>query len=95
MILLGGFIYSLGKLTIAAISIIAKKPLACMVFGLIGLTGAGALSAMIRGDLFPEFLSYILQSEVNFIPVLWGLVILSFVSAILLLFRSAQLMMQD
>lgn len=93
-ILLGGFFYMIGDLTIAVISVIVKKPLACAFFGLIGLIGACALSAMIRGDLFPEFRSFILQSQTNFIPALWGLVILGFISVLLLLFRSVQLMIQ-
>ena len=91
LILLGGFIYSLGKFTIAAISIIAKKPLACIIFGLIDLGSALAIFAMLYGNLFPEFL---LQSQLNFIPALWFLAISSFILALLLLFRSAQLMFQ-
>lgn len=90
----GVIVYTLFDLGIALVSIIAAKPLACMFFGIIDLICATALSYMIHGRLFPEFQSYILQSEVNFIPALWVLVILGFVSAVLLMLRGAQLMLR-
>lgn len=92
MLLLGLISYALCDLVIALVPIIAAKPLACMFFGIIDLICATALSYMIHGDLFPEFQSYILQSEVNFIPALWGLVILGFASAALLMLHVAHLM---
>lgn len=89
---LGLISYVLCDLVTALASIIAAKPLACMFFGAIDSICAAALSEMIRGRLFPEFLSYISQSKVNFIPALWGLVILGFASAALLMLRAAHLM---
>lgn len=94
MLLLGLISYALCDLVIALASIIAAKPLACMFFGIIDLICATALSYMIHGRLFPEFQSFISQSQVNFIPLSWGLVILGFVLGALLLFRSVQLMLQ-
>ncbi len=92
MLCAGAISYFLSDIAMVVVSIIAQKPFACMFFGLIELIGACALSYMIHGDLFPEFQSYILQSEVNFIPALWGIVILGFASAVLMMFRGAHLL---
>ena len=88
---LGLISYTLFDLGNALASIITAKPWACMFFGAIDLLCGAVLSQMVRGELFPEFLSYISQSNFNFIPVLWGLVVLTFASAALFMLRAAHL----